>query len=114
MANYVMPEASDGNITRVHLAGAIQDQIGFSKRVSLLLVDAFFGHVKQAVLADTDVLLVHFGRFSVKKKTSRMGRNPKSGENVEIVKRSMVSFKPSKELRAYVNSDAPKSLSSIS
>jgi len=113
MVSYVMPEVSCGNITRLHLASAIQDQIGFSKQVSLLLVDAFFDHMKQALLADTDVLLVQFGRFSVKKKSSRMGRNPKSGEEVEIVKRSMVSFKPSKHLRAEVNGDASKSLSSF-
>lgn len=114
MASYAMSEVSWGNITRVHLASAIQDQIGFSKQISLLLVDAFFDHIKQALLADTDVLLGQFGRFSVKKKSSRMGRNPKSGEEVEIVKRSTVSFKPSKHLRAEVNGGAAKSLSSLS
>ena len=91
------------NITRKHLADAIHEQIGFSKQVSCALVDAFFDRLKESLLAEKDVMLAQFGRFKVRQKTSRMGRNPRSGESIEISKRSMVSFKPSKLLRDKIN-----------
>lgn len=93
------------NITRKHLADAIHDQIGFSKQVSGELVDAFFDCLKNSLLAEQDVMLAQFGRFKVRQKAPRMGRNPKSGESIEISKRSMVTFKPSKLLRDKINRD---------
>ena len=91
------------NITRKHLAVAIHEQIGFSMQISCALVDAFFERLKESLLAEKDVMLAQFGRFKVRQKTSRMGRNPRSGESIEITKRSMVSFKPSKLLRDKIN-----------
>jgi integration host factor subunit alpha len=91
------------NVTRKHLAGAIHEQIGFSKQISGELVDAFFDRLKDSLLAENDVMLAQFGRFKVRQKSSRMGRNPRSGESIEICKRSMVSFKPSKLLRDKIN-----------
>lgn len=91
------------NITRKHLADAIHEQIGFSKQLSCSLVDAFFDRLKESLLAEKDVMLAQFGRFKVRPKSSRMGRNPRSGESIEISKRSMVSFKPSKLLRDKIN-----------
>lgn len=92
------------NITRMHIVAAIHSQIGFSKQVSSAIVDAFFERLKDSLLAEKDVMISHFGRFSVRQKAARMGRNPKSSESVEIAPRCMVSFKPSKLLRDKINS----------
>lgn len=94
---------SDENITRRHLASAIHGQIGFSSQLASMIVDAFFDRLKNALLAEEDVKLVQFGSFKVRKKSSRIGRNPKTGESIEITSRSMVSFKPSKSLRGRIN-----------
>jgi len=91
------------NITRRHLASAINDQIGFSNQLASTIVDAFFDRLKTALLAEEEVKLVQFGAFKVRKKSPRVGRNPKTGETIEITSRSMVSFKPSKLLRERVN-----------
>jgi integration host factor subunit alpha len=94
---------SDENITRRHLANAIHGQIGFSKNIASSIVDAFFDCLKGALLSEEDIKLVQFGAFKVRKKAPRTGRNPKTGESIEITSRSMVSFKPSKLLRDRIN-----------
>lgn len=94
---------SGDNITRKHLANAINAQIGFSKQIANTIVDAFFDQLRDALLAEDDVKLVQFGTFKVRRKSPRIGRNPRSGKSIEITRRSMVSFKPSKTLRDRVN-----------
>lgn len=91
------------NLTRKDLAKVIHEKMGFSQRSAGDLVDELFYFVKQALLNDELVKLVHFGTFKVMKKESRIGRNPQTGEAMEISKRRMVSFKPSKELREKIN-----------
>ncbi len=96
------------NITRKDLAKAIHEKMGFSKRSSGDLVDEFFVSLRQALLAEESIKLVHFGTFNVRQKEPRIGRNPRTGETMEISKRSMVTFKPSKSLREKVNSGTGK------
>jgi len=91
------------NITRKDISRAIHEKMGFSQRSSGDIVDEFFLSIKQALLQEEKVKLVRFGTFKVLKKNSRVGRNPRTGEVMEISKRSMVSFKPSKELREKIN-----------
>lgn len=91
------------NLTRKDLARAVHEKMGFSQRSASDLVDEFFSHIRQALLQEDQVKIVHFGTFKVIQKESRVGRNPQTGEAMEISKRSMVSFKPSKELRQRVN-----------
>lgn len=91
------------NVTRRDLSNAIHDQVGFSKQISGAIVDAFFDQIKEALLSEENVKIVQFGSFKLRKKTPRVGRNPKTGETIEITSRSMVSFKPSKVLRDRIN-----------
>ena len=77
--------------------------MGLSQTNCSDLVDEFFLSIKQALLQEDKVKLVRFGTFNVIKKESRVGRNPQTGQAMEISKRSMVSFKPSKELREKIN-----------
>ena len=60
--------------------------------------------MKKTLISGESIKLVHFGTLGVRKKASRRGRNPRTGEAMEITKRSMVSFKPSKGLREKINS----------
>ena len=91
------------NITRKDLARAINTKMGFSQRSSENLVKIVFSTMKQALCKGESVKLVNFGILTVRKKTPRIGRNPRTGETMEISKRRMVSFKPSKGLRERIN-----------
>jgi len=92
------------NLTRKELAQAINDKLGISQRSASELVDLVFSTLKQTLLDEESVKLVQFGTFTVRNKAPRMGRNPRTGETMEIAKRSMVSFKASKNLRQKINS----------
>jgi len=92
------------NLTRKELAQAINDKLGISQRSASELVDLVFSTLKQTLLDEESVKLVQFGTFTVRNKAPRMGRNPRTGETMEIAKRSMVSFKASKSLRQKINS----------
>ncbi len=91
------------NLTRKKLAQAINDQLGISQRSAADLVDEVFSSLKETFLNEESVKLVQFGTFSVRQKSPRVGRNPRTGETMEIAKRSMVSFKASKKLREKIN-----------
>jgi len=91
------------NLTRKDLAQSICEKMGFSQRSASDLVDEFFHCLKQSLLKEEQVKIVQFGTFKVINKASRMGRNPQTGETMEISKRGMVSFKPSKVLREKIN-----------
>jgi integration host factor subunit alpha len=92
------------NLTRKELAQAINEKLGISQRSASELVDQVFSTLKQTLLNEESVKLVQFGTFTVRNKAPRMGRNPRTGETMEIAKRSMVSFKASKSLRQKINS----------
>lgn len=93
-----------GNLTRKELAQIINEKLGFSQRSAAELVDEVFSSLKDTLLAEESVKLVQFGTFTVRQKSPRIGRNPRTGETMEISKRSMVSFKASKGLREKINS----------
>ena len=92
------------NITRKDLAKAINEKLGFSQRGAEEIVDTVFSTMKETLINGESIKLVHFGTLSVRKKTPRKGRNPRTGETMEICSRSMVTFKPSKGLRTKINS----------
>jgi integration host factor subunit alpha len=92
------------NITRKDLAKAINEKLGFSQRSAEEIVDTVFSTMKETLINGESIKLVHFGTLSVRKKTPRKGRNPRTGDTMEICSRSMVTFKPSKGLRMKINS----------
>ena len=91
------------NLTRKNLAKAVNEKMGFSQRSAGELVDAVFACMKKNLLDEDSIKLVHFGTFTVRKKRPRVGRNPRTGDTMEISKRSMVSFRPSKGVREKIN-----------
>jgi len=92
------------NLTRKELAETLSNQLGYSKSSCALIVDSFLDIMKDALLSGEPIKLVHFGTFSIRDKSPRKGRNPRTGETITIKKRQTVSFRPSKKLRALVNS----------
>ena len=92
------------NITRKELAKVINQKLGVSQRSASQLIDEVFDNLKSALLSEESVKLVQFGTFSIKRKSSRVGRNPRTGDTMEICPRCMVSFRPSKTVREQINS----------
>ncbi len=92
------------NLTRKDLARAINEKLGFSKQSAGDLVDIVFDCMKDGLLRQEPIKLVQFGTFNIRRKNARVGRNPRTGDTMEICRRSMVSFKPSKGLRERINS----------
>ena len=92
------------NITRKDLAKAINEKLGFSQRSAEEIIDTVFSTMKNTLIAGESIKLVHFGTLNVRKKSPRRGRNPRTGDAMEISSRSMVTFRPSKGLRLKLNS----------
>ena len=91
------------NLTKKDLVNLIYMQIGFSKNVSENLIDDFFQTVVDNLKKEKILKLSKFGTFSIRKKKSRIGRNPKTKENKVISERNVVLFKPSKEFKEFIN-----------
>lgn len=94
---------NNANLTRKDLAKSINEKLGFSKQSAGELVDIVFDTMKEGLLRQESIKLVQFGTFNIRKKNARVGRNPRTGDTMEICRRSMVSFKPSKGLRERIN-----------
>ena len=93
------------NLTKKDLVNLIYMQIGFSKKISENLIDDFFQSIIDNLLHEKNLKLSRFGTFSIRKKKSRIGRNPKTKKEAIISERSVVLFKPSKEFKDLVNSN---------
>ena len=91
------------SLTKAGLCTILFDQLGVNKRESADIVDAFFEIISQRLVSGDDVRLSDFAAFVVKAKSSRPGRNPRTGEIVQIPPRSVVMFQPGSKLKNRVN-----------
>ena len=82
-------------VTRADLAEALYREIGLSRTESAALVEAVIDQVIDSLIRGDDVKLAGFGTFSLRDKKERIGRNPKTGEEVPITPRRVMVFKPS-------------------
>jgi integration host factor subunit alpha len=87
---------------KTDLAAVLFEDIGFNKREALDMVDAFFQEVKKALSAGETVRLAGFGQFDLLIKAERPGRNPKTGVDIPISARRVVTFRAAEKLRASV------------
>ena len=92
------------NLTKKDLINSVYMQIGFSKKISENLIDDFLSTITQNLKDEKKLKLSKFGTFSIRKKKSRIGRNPKTNEQKIISVRDVVLFKASKEFKDLVNS----------
>ena len=91
------------NLTKKDLVNLIYMQIGFSKQISDNLIEEFFALIVSNLVNEKKLKISKFGTFSIRKKKSRIGRNPKTKETKIISDREVVLFKPSKEFKEYIN-----------
>jgi integration host factor subunit alpha len=102
-----MTAENDGRtITKADLVEAVHQTVGFSKKVSSEAVEKVFEVMKDALASGDDLKLSGFGKFDVRKKNARRGRNPKTEEGLIIPARTVVTFKASQGLKAVVAGDA--------
>ena len=92
------------NLTKKDLVNLVYMQLGFSKQISESLIEDFFETIVQNIKDKKKLKLSKFGTFSIRKKKSRVGRNPKTKESKIISSREVVLFKPSKEFKNFINS----------
>ena len=92
-------------LTKADIADTISDQVGYTKRESLKVVDQLFEYIKNSLESGEDVLISGFGKFSVKDKRARKGRNPQTGDPLLLSPRKVVTFKYSGKLRDVINDE---------
>ena len=90
-------------LTKVHIAKTIHKQCGFTNDRSAQLVDSLLEIIKKTLEGGEDVLISGFGKFCVKEKGKRRGRNPQTGEDLMLDARRVVTFKCSGALRDKIN-----------
>jgi len=93
-------------LTKAELAEKLYEELGFSKCESKEIVEFFFEALRAALEARDSVKLSGFGKFELREKKQRPGRNPKTGVEVPITARRVVTFRPGEKLRTRVAAHA--------
>ena len=93
-------------LTKAELAESLFEELGLNKREAKELVDLFFEEIKDALADGTQVKLSGFGNFDLRDKNQRPGRNPKTGEEIPISARRVVTFRPGQKLKTRVEAYA--------
>lgn len=86
-------------LTKNDMARQVQDKTGLTKKESMAVVDGLFKIIKDDLNNGNDVMISGFGKWTVKAKKARKGRNPQTGKAMTIDARKVVTFKPSAVLR---------------
>jgi integration host factor subunit alpha len=90
-------------VTRAQLAEAVYQEVGLSRSESADLVDAILDEIAESLLREGSVKISSFGTFAVRQKGHRVGRNPKTGEEVPILPRRVLVFRASQVLKERIN-----------
>ncbi len=90
-------------ITRAHLSEAVYQEVGLSRNESAQLVESVLNEIADSLVKGEAVKISSFGSFSVRQKGQRIGRNPKTGEEVPILPRKVLVFRPSHVLKDRIN-----------
>ena len=93
-------------LTKADLAEMLFDELGLNKREAREIVEMFYTEISEALEKNDNVKISGFGNFELREKKSRPGRNPKTGEEVAISARRVVTFKPGQKLRSRVETYA--------
>ncbi len=92
-------------LTKAELSEMLFDSLGLNKREAKEFIDAFFDEIRVTLESGVSVKLSGFGNFQLRDKAQRPGRNPKTGEEIPIAARRVVTFHPSQKLKALVEKD---------
>ena len=91
------------NLTKAKIIDDIYSKSQFSKRESARLLESMLEIIKEELCSRDKIKIEGLGLFLVKKKAARMGRNPRSGDEIKIEPRKVITFKPSKVLKENIN-----------
>ena len=91
-------------LTKAALAERLFEELGLNKREAKEIVEVFFEEIRRALESNEQVKLSGFGNFDLRVKKERPGRNPKTGEEIPISARQVVTFRPGQKLKARVES----------
>jgi len=94
------------SLTKAELAEMLFEELGLNKREAKEIVESFFEEIRSALESNEQVKLSGFGNFGVRGKNPRPGRNPKTGEEIPITARRVVTFKASQKLKDRVAANA--------
>ena len=92
-----------GTLTKAHIVDAVIEANGFTRRKSVETIETLLKLIKSALESGEDVLISGFGRFCVKQKAERRGRNPATGKDLILAPRKVVKFKLSGKLKEKLN-----------
>ena len=92
-------------LTKIQIIESIRNQTGFTKNKSSEIVETLLGVIKSTLASGEDVLIPNFGRFCVREKKERKGRNPATGDDLMLEPRKVVTFRCSGKLRDRINSN---------
>ncbi len=95
---------TDRTVTRAHLSEAVYQEVGLSRNESAELVETVLREISDTLTKGEPVKISSFGSFSVRQKGQRIGRNPKTGQEVPILPRRVLVFRASNVLKTRINS----------
>jgi integration host factor subunit alpha len=90
-------------MTKVDIVENIYEKVGFSKKEVAKIVETIFDLIKENLQNEEKIKISGFGNFIVRKKRARRGRNPQTGNDIQITPRRILTFKPSQVLKAALN-----------
>jgi len=88
-----------GSLTKADMAERLFEDLGLNKREAKDMVESFFDEIRESLASNEQVKLSGFGNFDLREKSQRPGRNPKTGEEVPISARRVVTFRPGQKLK---------------
>ena len=100
-------------LTKAELAELLFEHVGLNKREAKDMVETFFAEIRDALERGENVKLSGFGNFQLRDKPQRPGRNPKTGEEIPITARRVVTFHASQKLKSMVENGAPSSFANL-
>jgi len=95
----IKDSTAESTVTKAHLAELLFNKIGLNKREAKDFVDSFFQELRSALISGEEIKITGFGNFNLRDKSQRPGRNPKTGEEVQISARRVVIFHASQKLK---------------
>ena len=93
-------------LTKAEIAETLYDELGLNKREAKEFVEIFFNEISNTLVSGLDVKISGFGNFILRDKKERPGRNPKTGEDVTISPRRVVTFRAGQKLKSRVENNA--------
>lgn len=93
----------EGTMTKAEIIESVYSKIGFSKKESAEIVELVLNTIKETLERGEKIKISGFGNFVVRKKRPRIGRNPQTGQEIEISARQVLTFRPSQVLKAALN-----------